>query len=226
MLNTLPVHVGQLYHSIIHSFPPCVPVHYWDNTNVYQVQAALQHWFIIVKLCIFWRCHLYNFLKALNIILVLFSDEHCDKFLYRVLQITKEYSFLDFIFGGLQINFTVGVDFTASNGNPATPQSLHYINPYQPNEYMKAIQSVGAVIQDYDRYRVTNTAEHGDGLSHIYNDYRWPLMIRSCCSTYSISDTTMIYSYYQYFNVYWRDSLWCSINWVSRLSLFLFFFNH
>ena len=44
----------------------------------------------------------------------------------------------------------VGIDFTASNGNPATPNSLHYINPYQPNEYMQAIRAVGDVCQDYD----------------------------------------------------------------------------
>ena len=46
--------------------------------------------------------------------------------------------------------FKVGVDFTGSNGDPTTPTSLHYINPYQPNEYMQAIQAVGAVCQDYD----------------------------------------------------------------------------
>uniref|UniRef100_K1QAM7 Copine-7 n=1 Tax=Magallana gigas TaxID=29159 RepID=K1QAM7_MAGGI len=44
----------------------------------------------------------------------------------------------------------VGIDFTGSNGNPANPSSLHYINPYQPNEYMQAIQAVGNVCQDYD----------------------------------------------------------------------------
>ncbi|CAH1780422.1 unnamed protein product [Owenia fusiformis] len=65
-------------------------------------------------------------------------------------KVVKVHSFLDYIFGGLQINITFGIDFTASNGNPATPQSLHYINPYEPNEYMKAIQAVGNVIQDYD----------------------------------------------------------------------------
>ena len=46
----------------------------------------------------------------------------------------------------------VGVDFTASNGNPAQPTSLHYINPYQPNEYMQAVRAVGDVCQDYDRW--------------------------------------------------------------------------
>ena len=48
--------------------------------------------------------------------------------------------------------FTVAVDFTASNGNPNSPSSLHYINPYgTPNQYCMAIQSVGDIIQDYDR---------------------------------------------------------------------------
>ncbi|EDO39500.1 predicted protein [Nematostella vectensis] len=59
-------------------------------------------------------------------------------------------TFLDYVMGGCQINFTVGVDFTASNGNPSTPQSLHYINPYEPNEYVNALVSVGEVCQDYD----------------------------------------------------------------------------
>jgi hypothetical protein len=59
-------------------------------------------------------------------------------------------AFLDYLFGGLQINFTVGIDFTASNGNPASQQSLHYLNPQAPNQYIRAIQSVGQVIKDYD----------------------------------------------------------------------------
>ncbi len=32
--------------------------------------------------------------------------------------IEKFFSFLDFIQGGLQLNFTIAVDFTGSNGNP------------------------------------------------------------------------------------------------------------
>lgn len=50
-----------------------------------------------------------------------------------------------------QLNFTVAIDFTGSNGNPSSPNSLHYINPYQPNQYVAAIQAVGEIIQDYDR---------------------------------------------------------------------------
>uniref|UniRef100_A0A668AJL6 Copine 3 n=1 Tax=Myripristis murdjan TaxID=586833 RepID=A0A668AJL6_9TELE len=64
--------------------------------------------------------------------------------------VVKEYSFLDYIMGGCQLNFTVAVDFTGSNGDPRSPQSLHYISPQGVNEYLTAIWSVGNVIQDYD----------------------------------------------------------------------------
>ncbi|XP_023808225.1 copine-8 isoform X2 [Oryzias latipes] len=61
-----------------------------------------------------------------------------------------EVTFLDYIKGGTQINFTVAIDFTASNGNPAQPTSLHYMSPYQLNTYAMALKAVGEIIQDYD----------------------------------------------------------------------------
>ncbi|XP_026533425.1 copine-8 isoform X1 [Notechis scutatus] len=64
--------------------------------------------------------------------------------------VETEVSFLDYIKGGTQINFTVAIDFTASNGNPAHPTSLHYMNPYQLNAYGMALRAVGEIIQDYD----------------------------------------------------------------------------
>ena len=44
----------------------------------------------------------------------------------------------------------MAIDFTGSNGDPRSPQSLHYLNPRQPNEYVSALRSVGEVCQDYD----------------------------------------------------------------------------
>ncbi|XP_045845456.1 copine-7 isoform X2 [Meles meles] len=44
----------------------------------------------------------------------------------------------------------VAIDFTASNGDPRNSCSLHYINPFQPNEYLQALVAVGEVCQDYD----------------------------------------------------------------------------
>ncbi|XP_068611522.1 copine-8 isoform X1 [Brachionichthys hirsutus] len=61
-----------------------------------------------------------------------------------------EVTFLDYIKGGTQINFTVAIDFTASNGSPAQPTSLHYMSPYQLNAYAMALKAVGEIIQDYD----------------------------------------------------------------------------
>uniref|UniRef100_A0AAR2L3M3 Copine-2 n=1 Tax=Pygocentrus nattereri TaxID=42514 RepID=A0AAR2L3M3_PYGNA len=40
----------------------------------------------------------------------------------------------------------VGIDFTASNGNPREPSSLHYINPLGSNEYLSAIWALGMFI--------------------------------------------------------------------------------
>ncbi|XP_029384500.1 copine-3-like isoform X3 [Echeneis naucrates] len=65
-------------------------------------------------------------------------------------KIVKEYTFLDYIMGGCQINFTIAIDFTGSNGDPKSPNSLHYISPHGYNEYLAAIWAVGNVIQDYD----------------------------------------------------------------------------
>ncbi|XP_026861191.1 copine-4 isoform X1 [Electrophorus electricus] len=65
-------------------------------------------------------------------------------------KVIKMHSFLDYIMGGCQIQFTVAIDFTASNGDPRNSCSLHYIHPYQPNEYLKALVAVGEICQDYD----------------------------------------------------------------------------
>lgn len=66
------------------------------------------------------------------------------------LEITEEISFLDYIRGGTQMHFAVAIDFTASNGSPQDPQSLHYLNMYHPNSYEIALRSVGDIIQHYD----------------------------------------------------------------------------
>ena len=44
---------------------------------------------------------------------------------------------------------TVAIDFTLSNGEPSKPNSLHYLD-MNKNEYLKAINSVGSILQYYD----------------------------------------------------------------------------
>lgn len=36
------------------------------------------------------------------------------------------------------------------SGNPSQPTSLHYMSPYQMNDYAMALRAVGEIIQDYD----------------------------------------------------------------------------
>eukprot|EP01083_Nonionella_stella_P198652 729178_1 len=65
--------------------------------------------------------------------------------------VEKGYSMLEFMKGGLEIQFMVGIDFTASNGDPNNRSSLHYMrNTRNPNEYQRALRSVGSVLEPYD----------------------------------------------------------------------------
>ena len=60
----------------------------------------------------------------------------------------EEYSFLDYLGGGLEVSLLVAVDFTASNGNPNDPSSLHFGG--KMNEYEMAIRSIGDILSYYD----------------------------------------------------------------------------
>lgn len=62
---------------------------------------------------------------------------------------TKRHTFLDYIFGGCEIQLVTAIDFTLSNGNPSDKDSLHYLD-LNKNEYLKAISAVGNVLQYYD----------------------------------------------------------------------------
>jgi hypothetical protein len=60
-------------------------------------------------------------------------------------------SFLDYIFGGMEMTVHVAIDYTLSNGPPTDPNSLHYINPQTGmNEYTQALSAVMSIVQDYD----------------------------------------------------------------------------
>jgi hypothetical protein len=66
-------------------------------------------------------------------------------------QLVGEPTFVDYISGGCQLNVTVAVDFTGSNGDPRQPGTLHYLNQDgQLNDYEKAIVSIVGILQKYD----------------------------------------------------------------------------
>ncbi|MBA0638173.1 hypothetical protein Godav_005174 [Gossypium davidsonii] len=86
----------------------------------------------------------------------------------------EQFSFLDYISSGFELNFMVAVDFTASNGTPQNQDSLHYIDPSgRLNSYQKAIIEAGEVIQFYDSDRRFPAwgfgGRYGGTLSHCFN---------------------------------------------------------
>jgi hypothetical protein len=36
----------------------------------------------------------------------------------------------------------IAIDFTGSNGNPTSPNSLHFMDPVKPNQYQTAILAI------------------------------------------------------------------------------------
>lgn len=77
-------------------------------------------------------------------------------------------NFLEYVFGGCQINLHVAVDFTASNGYPEQRDSLHNKNPAK-NQYLQALRSVGGILQYYDQDKLIPAYGFGCQFPHHTN---------------------------------------------------------
>ena len=63
--------------------------------------------------------------------------------------VTLNPSFISYLRSGMNINLTIGIDFTASNGEYTDSESLHYLKNGM-NDYEKAIRSCGDILAYYD----------------------------------------------------------------------------
>ena len=71
-------------------------------------------------------------------------------------------SLFAYLAGGMEINVSLAVDFTGSNGDPKSPSSLHFLRPDgQPNEYQAAITTVTEILQNFDKDRMFPTFGFG-----------------------------------------------------------------
>ena len=64
--------------------------------------------------------------------------------------LTKSYTFVDYLYSGIEIGLSVAIDFTNSNGCPKDERSLHYIQSNKLNQYERAIISCGNILAYYD----------------------------------------------------------------------------
>ncbi|GAM19754.1 hypothetical protein SAMD00019534_029290 [Acytostelium subglobosum LB1] len=86
----------------------------------------------------------------------------------------RDSEFIDYLFGGCEIQLTVAIDCTASNLSPSSPSSLHYKHPTDPNPYANAIVSVGNVLAPYDfdglipTYGFGAIVPHKNSTSHCF----------------------------------------------------------
>ena len=55
-------------------------------------------------------------------------DRNKGNFEMANLKIERQHSFLEYVFGGCEIDLSIAIDFTLSNGRVNDPSSLHTLN--------------------------------------------------------------------------------------------------
>lgn len=87
------------------------------------------------------------------------KDSHHEKaglLEFSKFKVKKTHSMIDFIKSGWYTSLSVAIDFTGSNGEPYYPNSLHYVDQYNPNalnSYQEAILQIGTILEPYDSNR-------------------------------------------------------------------------
>lgn len=82
--------------------------------------------------------------------------------------------FTDYLMGGCELELTIAIDFTGSNGDPRKPGTLHYKYPDNKtlNDYEKAITAVGGVLSRYDTDQKFSVfgfgAKYGGVIQHCF----------------------------------------------------------
>lgn len=86
----------------------------------------------------------------------------------------KKYSFKEYQELGTKIKIMVGIDFTFSNGDYTQLSSLHYSNSSIKNEYQRAIESMGEILEknilhpQYEAYGFGGQPSWLDKVSHCF----------------------------------------------------------
>ena len=85
------------------------------------------------------------------------------------------FEFTDYLKGGLNLTQFVGIDFTASNGDPNNPSSLHYLQNGKLNQYQRAILSLGEILEKYNNNGIIPCYGFGARLPNGTVSFDFPL---------------------------------------------------
>lgn len=66
-------------------------------------------------------------------------------------QVYQRPTFVEYLRSGWGVSLVAAIDYTQSNGNPTSPNSLHYLGEH--NQYESALFNVGMVVEPYDSDR-------------------------------------------------------------------------
>jgi len=80
--------------------------------------------------------------------------------------VTEKKNFLDYIYGGCEINLSVAIDFSSSNGYRTDSKSLHSSDDIR-NKYLQAIKSAVTIMQYYNSTK--KIASYGFGAKVVAN---------------------------------------------------------
>lgn len=93
-------------------------------------------------------------------------------------------SFISYLRSGMNINLTIGIDFTGSNGAYTDYRSLHYLNNGM-NDYEKAIRSCGDILAYYDDdqlfpcfgfgFSFKDPSKNNSSFNNKYNAFNFPI---------------------------------------------------
>ncbi|KAL3314225.1 hypothetical protein Ciccas_007158, partial [Cichlidogyrus casuarinus] len=78
------------------------------------------------------------------------SYQHSGILFLNSVKLDKVATFLEYVQGGTEFCCCIAIDFTASNGAPSVPGTLHYCTTEKMSQYAVALQAVGEIIADYD----------------------------------------------------------------------------
>lgn len=117
------------------------------NKKVYEIQADKNDFITEKNKQIEFTLHKKFSLKATNMSTVKLIEESQ---LLSTNESNFRFTFLDYLSHGVQINLTIAIDFTGSNGSPTSTTSLHYIAPNFKNDYERVIEKCGNIVAKYD----------------------------------------------------------------------------